>query len=988
MLRTPVLSPAAFNEATIKAKLNTDYVKAAIFMASISLWEEIEKLNWDWDALNEKQKFTIYKYWNRMCFRPTPFGLFSAIHAAVWQNDTDSQTVLPSSLNNDVLLLPDFKLLTYLASNVPVSKSTDLQYYLNKSIYKAGNDYRYIFKPKLPSQDSAEVLSIESNDFIVDLLAFCQTGRTAPELITFFNTYTPDAADMLDALTGQQILYTELDANISGRFFGDRLKNYDNTSLNYILSLFGPTGYQPVNSIAGRITALPPQNELRELSFFKHYFYAISKSGQEVGISADTQLPLLDAFDALNKLNVLPEMQALNVFKEKFKNLYDQKSVQLLLALDPEYGLGYSNLDANIDESELTESLAFDRPPEQSVLKWTNVHRLLVNRLAQAKQVIRLVEDDMRSIVSQPGLIPPAVQMVFRKVDDNIVVEEAGGCNGFYLYSRFTVHNPELLAHCQILAQTEQELNPGVAFAEVSFIPDEHAVNINVRASFYDYEIPVLVHSARDQEQVLDLNDLYVSVSGNEVILRSKRLNKRVIPRFNTAYNFNRSTNAVIRFLGDLQFQDMRANLTFNFQQLIPGLNFYPRVVYKQAILSPAQWIITDADKAVLGRDTDSMLKKLNELNVPEVFAVTEHDNHLVFDQQKATDMALFLNVCRQSKKVTLKEALLANKPATVNENGEEVVNQFVVTLVNQQKVYHTSLQPLFEPLLADMQRTFNLGGEWFYIKLYSHRNVASEFLTHGLSPIINKLIKQKVAKQWFFIRYKDPDTHLRIRIRSNQTDKILAEFNEWISANGFEDKFRRISLEPYTRELERYGFIDEAEASFQASSALILKYLKAKKANKTKLTELQFAVITCTALLKSMGVNDEDGAMFLNNLALYFLNEAGFTRNVKLQIDKKYRTEKPNIEAAFNISTVYLQKELAELDKTIAAYFSKLKNAGCKNLEEYYSNILHMHFNRFFADDQRKKEGVIYYLLAKYQLSLIARQKAATQYPARVDSF
>ncbi|MDN3583614.1 lantibiotic dehydratase [Mucilaginibacter flavus] len=967
-----------FSEDSIKQKLNTDYVKAAIFMASIPLWEEFEKAGWDWECLNEKQKFTLFKYWNRMCFRPTPFGLFSTCYNGSWTDTTDQKTVIPSGLNNEVLLLPDFALLSYLADGLPVDEPEDLKYHLNKTLYKTNNDYRYIYNSRLPSTEPAEILSVEKNHFIEDLIAFFDRDRTGVELIDFLSGYDTEPEALLETLTDQQILYSELNANISGNFWGNRLKQYDSSALSCMLDMFHEIGYQPAQNITANIGRLLPQKEFRKLPFFRHNYYALSKSMAKISLPQSLQQPIFTALHSLNALHIEQEVAGLTLFKEKFTAKYDQKSIPLLLALDPEYGLGYNSLDADINVCSIMSELTFEQPAAQQTLKWTNVHRLLVNKLTQAKRVVELTDNDLAGITTSKSPLPPALQMVFKKVEEKLLVEEAGGANGFYLYSRFSVDNAEVQQSCQQIAQAEQSSNPDVVFAEVSFMPDEHAANINVRASFYNYEIPVLVHSVRDKEQVLDLNDLYVRVFNNEVILFSKRLNKRVIPRFNSAYNFTRSSNAIIRFLGDLQFQGVKGSLTFNFQQLIPGLGFYPRVEYKGTILSAALWTISDDDRLALASNTDAMLAKLQELNLPQYFAVVEHDNHLVFNQLSIGDMKMFLNVCKQSKKLTLKEAFVdKTEAAVVNENGDEIVNQFVVSLLNNQKVYKSPADLMLATIPAIAQRNFNPGEEWFYVKLYCHKNTANEFLTTGLTQILSRLKKQKIADEWFFVRYKDPENHLRIRIKSNQGDLILKEFNQVINTDRFKDKFGSVVLETYNRELERYKLIEEAEAVFQASSNLVLNYLTGKEREKIDLTDLQFAAVSCSALLESMAMDIDHEIHFLDEIASYFLNEGGGSKNLKVQMDKKYRLEKQNIMYAFDADLTCLDKDLSILKSTARAYFDKLAIAGYQNMEDYYSSILHMHFNRLFADDQRKKEGVIYYLVHKHKLSLIARQRA-----------
>jgi thiopeptide-type bacteriocin biosynthesis protein len=990
MLRTPVLNIADFNEEAIKQKLNTGYVKAAIFMASISLWEELEKAGWDWETLNEKQKFTILKYWNRMCFRPTPFGLFSTCYNGSWSDDTNHQTIITSGVNNEVLLLPDFALLSYLADGLPVNEPEDLIYHINKTLYKTNNDHRYIYSSRLPSKEPAEILSVENNYFIEDLIGFFKKERTGAELIDFLSAYDVEPETLLETLTDQQILYTELSANISGDFWGNRLKQHDSSALSCMLDLFGDIGYQPSQKIAADISRLVPQKEFRALPFFRHNYYAISKSATDVKVFEGVQQLILTALHALNKLDLEQELAGLALFKQKFIGKYDQKSMPLLLALDPEYGLGYSSLDADINVCSIISELTFEQTPEQPTLKWTNVHRLLVNKLAHATQTIELTDRDLANIEGAKTSLPPAFQMVAKKVGEKLLIEEAGGANGFYLYSRFSIENPSLQQSCEQIAREEQTANPDVVFAEVSFIPDEHAANINVRASFYDYEIPVLVHSARPKEQVLNLNDLYIRVFNNQVILFSKHLNKRVIPRFNSAYNFTRSSNAVIRFLGDLQFQGIKGSLTFNFQQLIPGLAFYPRVEYKDTILSAALWAISDDDRLLLASDVDTLLTTLQELHVPPYFAVVEHDNHLMFNQASANDMKMFLSVCKQSKKLTIKEAFVDNaQAAVVNENSDEVVNQFVFSLLNTQGVYKSPADLIKTTIPTASQRNFNPGEEWFYVKLYCHKNTANEFLTAGLPLILNRLKKQKIADEWFFVRYKDPENHLRIRIKSNQSDLILKEFNQVINADRFKDKFSSVVLETYNRELERYKFIERAEAVFQASSNLVLSYLTGKEKEKIHLTDLQFAAVSCSFLLESMGMDADHEIGFLDGIASYFLNEGGGSKNLKVQMDKKYRLEKQNIMHAFDADLACLDKDINSLRNATSAYFDKLNLAGHENMDDYYSNILHMHFNRLFPDDQRKKEGVIYYLMHKHKLSLIARQRVVvTQSSAGTNRF
>lgn len=80
--------------------------------------------------------------------------------------------------------------------------------------------------------------------------------------------------------------------------------------------------------------------------------------------------------------------------------------------------------------------------------------------------------------------------------------------------------------------------------------------NILFRPHIRDYEITYLIGSTLDDEHVIPASDLMVSVKGRKVVLRSRRLQKEIIPRLTSAYNYKGNTTPLYRFLCDLQSQN------------------------------------------------------------------------------------------------------------------------------------------------------------------------------------------------------------------------------------------------------------------------------------------------------------------------------------------------------------------------------------------------------------------------------------------------
>ena len=113
-----------------------------------------------------------------------------------------------------------------------------------------------------------------------------------------------------------------------------------------------------------------------------------------------------------------------------------------------------------------------------------------------------------------------------------------------------------------------------------------------MRPSFRKYEIPILTFSGVDDEHTISLSDLMISVKDGRILLRSKKLNKEVVPRNTNAHNYSTDTIPYYHFLCDLQHQDSTLRLNWDWGML-REFKFLPRVKYGKTILSKAQYYTT-----------------------------------------------------------------------------------------------------------------------------------------------------------------------------------------------------------------------------------------------------------------------------------------------------------------------------------------------------------------------------------------------------------
>ena len=128
-------------------------------------------------------------------------------------------------------------------------------------------------------------------------------------------------------------------------------------------------------------------------------------------------------------------------------------------------------------------------------------------------------------------------------------------------------------------------------------------------------------------------------------------------------------------------------------------------------------------------------------------------------------------------------------------------------------------------------QRTFIPGSEWLYFKIYTGYKTADELLTQKIYPYLQELCADGVIDGYFFIRYSDPEFHLRFRLHIGNPDnytEIFSKFLERFQPEVENGSVAKILCDTYVREIERYGAdtIELTEELFHADSEAIMQLL------------------------------------------------------------------------------------------------------------------------------------------------------------------
>jgi thiopeptide-type bacteriocin biosynthesis protein len=444
-----------------------------------------------------------------------------------------------------------------------------------------------------------------------------------------------------------------------------------------------------------------------------------------------------------------------------------------------------------------------------------------------------------------------------------------------------------------------------------------------------------------------------------------------VIPRLSSAYNFRHNDLALFRFLCDLQYQSVDTNLSFDLEAFFPGMAHYPRVELGGVVISPAKWRVKKEQEGGLSAE-----KLREELGLPEWIALTRHDQQLVFNLDDAGDRDHFTACTVGLGELLLQEFLLPAASLVSDAKGRPLISQFIATLVNRQEVYtgmHFEQMTRLHP-----QREFVTGSEWLYLKIYCPALSVNSHLVDTILPLLRE-VSRNGPLSWFFIRYQDPGTHIRLRIRvaEKRIGEILALFKTAFGRMVSGQLIREYQADVYRRELERYGaeLITQVEQCFYASSEMVLQFLERQEGS--GMTTDQFAIAGFGYLLDRLIPLAEEQLVFLRSVVDAFYREFNGDKTLKVALDSLYREQKGMFSGAkaAAASSQLLDEALNGLLAAIAGSTAQRRHALC-------ADLVHMHLNRVYATEQRKQEMVLYYCFWKSRTSALAAARSAAVSP------
>ena len=1027
-LRTPLLpfedyeewagsdGDAAATRERLRAAVARPDFASALFVASPALHERVDEWVRAPDSENgRKVERALVAYFSRATARATPFGLFAGCSVGRFGASTRLELAGREAYRRHSRLDMDYlwALVEALLGERELRRT--LTFRPNSSLYELAERVRFVETDVSAGTRVHRLVELEDTPYLRATLERARDGAGFDALagaLADDEVELEEAEEYLHELIHAQVLVPDIHPELTGpepvHALVPRLRRHAATApaaecLQLVEQLLAETdageighakdGYRSLPAGLAGMPAAPDQARLVQVDMVK--------PAPGLTLRHSVAQELLRAVDLLRRVAPRPAPGSLSRFREEFVERYGDREVALVEVLDEEDGIGFERASApDVSVSPLLEGIRLPVRPAEGP-PWSERDSRLLRDLTQAlgkgeREIVLAADDLPRAEERDP--LPDAFDVVARVVassaeamdrgDFQLVVSGASGPSGARLLGRFCHADEELRASVEEHLRAEEALNPELVFAEVVHQPGGRIGNILCRPVLRDREITFLGRSGAPADRQIPVSDLTVSVLDNRVVLRSRRLGREVAPRLTTAHNVA-SGLATYRFLYELQHQQVDRALRWSWGPL-SGAPFLPRVRCGRIVLSRAMWNLSGSDLAPLdagGHDAVQALRSGRGL--PRRVVLADSDNELLIDLDNAVSTRALAGLLRRRERATLVEFLPGPEDLCVRGPEGRFVHELVVPFVRT--AARTAARRVAPPSDHAPRRSYALGSEWLYAKLYAGPAATDRLLTDVVAPLV---AAAEVADRWHFVRLSDPGWHLRLRFHgepSALTGEVLPRVQEAARAAMGDGHLWRLQFDTYEPEVDRYGGPDGiglAEELFSADSEAALAVLAAAEDGDGLALRAHAAAYATDRLLTGLGLDIAAKQAWARSIRDSYEREFAVDSEYRRQAGERFRQERSTLvallgDAAADVLGSAVVEAYAHRSERLAPVFAELRrlaDAGrlSRDIPDLAGSYVHMQANRLLRSAHRAQELVLAGLLFRAYTEQLERGRPA----------
>lgn len=1003
----------------IKESFNSPELKESLAVSSNELMKAIDKNNIDADTKSSKQILSsLIKYYIRLSTRPTPFGLFSGISIGQFGDSTDIRVADLS--RHTKRARPDMEwvygFIKELESNSEIRNSLHVRF--NDFTYVSGNRIDKPNKTFLQLNKTNETTneistSIRYTNQVKIMEEQCTNFQLYSNVMSYIASQNPNVPiskveSFLSQLLENEYLLSELRPplintdmlehliftldNISER---EIIAEYINTlkEIQNQISIYNSTPIGKGMEIYNEIIRLQ-----KKLYKCKNYLQVDMKTHFEANTFDSCMKRDLEAF-AMAMYRLAPDdkiSDEMSHYADLFLEKYGYNAeVPVIELLDMDRGLGSpSHFNTNVIRRPIPQR---QKPEKEQRLK-ALMERKVILSLREGKKVVKLCDEDIEYVceneqpfeTDKPMNCLQSFEMYLLahpSADYKFTLAPNPVSDGFgKTYGRFSdmLSNEESLLLKQGFDENKKLLNEYL-ITEISELPSSgRTSNVATNDSGYDYQIALTTNTC-EGKQVINIRDVYIGVeqTTNRFYIKSKSLNRKLLITM-TSMLTPLFGSAVLRFLREISVMRRKRIIDGLFSIHSLNYEYCPRITYGRVIIKPETWTIS---KNILGmrnekdKNNEIIESKFNlyrqKWDLPQYIFLNEADNRLLLDLDLDIHRNELYHVLKKDVAVTLTElGCNFEDYVSVNANGNRFVTEIVVPFIlkvdNRKRNEKSNDKEIEIPktlsnvsenqmkIKRDQLLLLPGNSDWMYYKLYGCNNRQNELIS-TLYEVCEELVSDGLSKKYFFIRYSDPEPHLRVRIQPSENNvlelyAVMSKLSNNLHADGLISKAVN---DTYMRELERYGglqLIQHAEKYFHSDSKLAMSLITMQRYNKLNFNMDYIGISFIVSVLEAFNLSFEETEIFLNS----FTNKKSYK--------KDYQNDKRMIMSAvdssddwFGIRNLMPDPKVYDLinenstnlrSYVDAIYASDQQGELTNTIKGICTSIIHMFFNRLIGSN------------------------------------
>lgn len=949
---------------------------------------------------------SVTAYLTRMCTRATPFGLFAGCSLGEVSPDPGATALVvdgPERVSRHSR--PDTEVLAALVERLladPVTRPA-MKVEPNSSRYHAAGAVRLIESRLREGRRTHHLVVIEDDAPLRCALDAAAGGCSADTVVEAvaegMAVERDEAREYVDALIEAKVLtpvaepavtgpepLTQLMSSLSGPAFAATSEALRRVSDE--LARLDAAGLEnpPEAYAAAAATLLELAGEGDEARLIQ---VDLHRAGSGLSLGSDTVRLLTEGVQLLHRLSTGCEDPALTRFKQQFAVRYEDREVPLMEALDEEMGIGFDpSTHPAADESPLLAGLDLGGAAPQ--------HAFTARDAALLDLVIRARESGAASLEldaptiarlesSSPPPLPDGLAVNANLLEDGVEIDCAYGPSGAQLLGRFCHGDAHLSDAVRAHLRAEEAQSPGVVFAEIVHLPEGRVGNVLARPVLRDYELVLLGRSGAPADRQLSVDELTVRLDGDRVFLYCPRLGAEVRPRLTTAHNPAWRGFGVYRFLAALQSDGVAGGLAWDWGALSAAPTL-PRVTSGRLVLARARWRLS-ADEISRVTKPDAVAgwaAFARERGLPGELLIADGDNRLYVDTASPALTAAAAKVLRGRTEAIVEEVL----PTGVATGPQgRFAHELIVPFIRRG-------EPAPAPpswTAPTVHRTFGPGSQWLYLKAYTGTACADHILTGTVGPVIRQLRESGVVDRWFFLRYADPEHHLRLRLHGDPAalrDHALPALTDALAPRLADGTIWKFATDTYHREVERYGGdagVELAERIHAVDSEAVLRVLGMLGGEEAADARWRLCLYATDRLLADAGLDIQERRDWAKSGAAGYRPEYPNAGNLDPGIGQRWRRERADITAMLDDveghpyeAARLVFRRRSERMAPLLAELADLSKRG--ELTQSYSELLHSfsHLNavRLLRSAARTHELVLLSFLDRHYASQLARAK------------